>query len=127
MTATITDKPKFQHDCNECKFLGHAKNCDWYVCDKSDILGRSIIARHGNKGYENASCALFVCVELTSLEKHALSLGLELTEKEEKKLLKILLRNVREKFSLDEVRRFMPKENDGKIGNSDYFSWNEFG
>lgn len=41
-------KPKWQHDCTSCKYLGsidqHRGHADWYEC------GESVIARFGNEG-----------------------------------------------------------------------------
>lgn len=111
----MTDK-KFTHDCDCCIFLGHAKGRDWYSCSNSQsILGRSIIARFGDDGPDYSSCPLFCCHELTQIEKMALSLGLELTEAEEKKLFKILLKKEKEKLYI----QYYPDNE--FIGKSDYF------
>ncbi len=45
-------KPKFRHDCDGCKFLGHYAGHDVYTC------GDNIIARNGNNPWENASDCL---------------------------------------------------------------------
>lgn len=42
-------KPKFEHDCEDCAFLGHFYDHDVYRC------GRSILARYGNEGGEYQS------------------------------------------------------------------------
>lgn len=110
-------QPKFKHDCTNCKFLGHAKDQDWYSC-KNEMLGsRSIIARFGDDGIEYKSCSLFRCAELTSLERLALSLGLEITPEEERKMLKILLHQEKQKIGIGAV------PGDELIGCSDYFEW----
>lgn len=52
---TVSDKPKFEHDCTECQFLGHAdfgnraRGADMYIhCNPSGK--RSYIARRSSKG-----------------------------------------------------------------------------
>lgn len=49
--------PKFKHDCDTCRFLGHHYGYDVYVCEGqlSASLGPSIIARYGDEGLEYAS------------------------------------------------------------------------
>ena len=42
-------KPKFQHDCETCAFLGHFYDHDVYTC------GHSLVARYGDYCSENAS------------------------------------------------------------------------
>ncbi len=108
-------KPKFKHDCKHCVFLGHAKNRDWYSCQAN--IGRSIIARFSDDGPDYNSTPLFCCAELTPIEKMALSLGLELSKKEKKKLFKILLRQEKNKLGIEYV------PGDELIGESDYFEW----
>lgn len=52
------EQPKFQHDCNDCKYLGTFFNLDVYLCSKS---GRgSIIARFGNDGPDYYSSRISV-------------------------------------------------------------------
>jgi hypothetical protein len=53
---TIMTTPKFQHDCERCKFLGHSKKhaADLYYCEGA-VLGISLIARTGNDGWEYGS------------------------------------------------------------------------
>jgi len=47
--------PKFKHDCNGCKFLGHFLGYDVYVCPHGTSLYTNLIARWGNEGHEYAS------------------------------------------------------------------------
>jgi hypothetical protein len=57
-------KPKFQHDCDKCEFLGHYFDHDVYVClpqgfeSCEGATAGSIIARHGDDGPEYASSPL---------------------------------------------------------------------
>lgn len=44
--------PKYQHDCQQCEFLGHFFDHDVYVCSN---LSRSVIARYGDDGPEYTS------------------------------------------------------------------------
>lgn len=50
-------KPKFKHDCDRCKFLGHVYGCDMYSCPAE--LG-TVLVRYGNDGPEYSSCILSV-------------------------------------------------------------------
>lgn len=50
-------KPKFKHDCDKCKFLGHFLDHDVYICNE---MRTSIIARFGDDPEENASTELKV-------------------------------------------------------------------
>lgn len=46
------EKPKYNHFCSNCKFLGHYNNLDVYYC-----LG-DVLARYGNDDPDYASCNL---------------------------------------------------------------------
>ena len=43
------ETPVFEHDCDNCRYLGHYDNHDLYVCNWS------VIARYGNDGPEYVS------------------------------------------------------------------------
>jgi len=47
-------KPRYNHDCNHCVFLGRYKKFDLYVCVGSERTGKkfddTIIARYGVDG-----------------------------------------------------------------------------
>lgn len=47
---------KYQHDCDQCRFLGTFLDLDVYVCGK--FGPRSIIARFGDDGSDYASMPL---------------------------------------------------------------------
>lgn len=47
-------EPTFEHDCDECAFLGHLLDHDVYVCPQGGI-GLTLIARYGDKPEENGS------------------------------------------------------------------------
>ena len=49
-------KPKYQHDCQECEFLGHYNNHDLYSCSN----GPTLIARYGDDGPDYKSGLSFV-------------------------------------------------------------------
>lgn len=65
MTAK-NPNPRFQHDCDSCRFLGtivskyqpNAPYVDLYACDDKSILkkwGPSLIARYGSDGPDYSS------------------------------------------------------------------------
>jgi hypothetical protein len=55
------EKPKFEHDCEKCVFLGRwytneTDDYDFYWCDKLGLPNlASVIARYGNEGREYLS------------------------------------------------------------------------
>lgn len=52
MTKVAT-KPRFAHDCTECKFIGHESGHDHYMCGcYGDCV---LIARYGNNPEDNVS------------------------------------------------------------------------
>jgi len=59
-------EPKFEHNCINCKFLGHYLGHDVYLCSLNDPqskasgLGTSILARFGDEGPEYASSPLSI-------------------------------------------------------------------
>ena len=60
-------KPNFQHDCNECKFLGtinnNLENVDCYYCETS-ITGSTLIARFSGNGPDYSSMPVNMLREL---------------------------------------------------------------
>lgn len=103
-------KPTYLHDCKSCRFLGRGRvqilgqmlgkrdqRFDFYVCEGGRV--RSFIARHGNRPEEYLSGGLLECTTLTKLDLVALFNGLELTVEENERLLRVLARERREKFS----------------------------
>lgn len=46
-------KPKYQHDCDNCVFLGQHSEYDLYYCPQGGHP--TVIARYGNKGEEYTS------------------------------------------------------------------------
>jgi hypothetical protein len=50
-------QPKFEHDCDSCKFLDHYMGCDLYLCDgrKGRAPYRSLIARHSDEPSDYSS------------------------------------------------------------------------
>lgn len=52
------NKPKFQHDCDTCRFLGHWFGHDVYYHDADHQMERNVVARYGDEGWEYTSmCA----------------------------------------------------------------------
>jgi hypothetical protein len=47
------DKPRYEHDCSVCLFLGTYNNMDLYWC--GDSVTPTVVARYGNKWYEYKS------------------------------------------------------------------------
>lgn len=50
--------PKYKHDCEECKFLGHEFNHDVYICHKPHFNGdkrATYIARRSDEPCDNLS------------------------------------------------------------------------
>lgn len=62
-------KPRYEHDCNRCDFLGQYKDprsgneFDLYYCPQTkeeDIFGGSVIARRSSKGSDYMSMSLLI-------------------------------------------------------------------
>ncbi len=48
-----TEKPRYEHDCESCTFLGQFYEYDLYFCLKGHLS--TVIARYGHEGYEYLS------------------------------------------------------------------------
>lgn len=59
-------KPKFQHDCDCCEFLGHFYGHDVYKCKSG-----SVIARHSNELSEYSSMQSSVLIDSLGTEQWA--------------------------------------------------------
>ena len=59
------EKPKYQHDCGRCTFLGtyydqkHEVHNDLYHCDQNKSFGPTLVARWGPEGWQYSSGLLF--------------------------------------------------------------------
>lgn len=51
----VTDKPKFVHDCDKCRFIATIGGLDIYICGEGKPAGPSIIARYGDDGPQYTS------------------------------------------------------------------------
>lgn len=78
-----TKKPRFTHDCDECKLFASDESGDWYVCCAHD--DRSVIHRHSDDPPNYASAP--VNVGRTNVLIGALLRGFVLTESEARQLL----------------------------------------
>lgn len=45
--------PQFEHDCDECTFVGHYKGIDIYTCPQNTMP--TVVARYGSDGPEYTS------------------------------------------------------------------------
>lgn len=56
--STLT-KPKYQHDCKACEFLGQViqegHTFDLYFCPTGGLIGPTLVYRHGDDGPEYGS------------------------------------------------------------------------
>jgi hypothetical protein len=50
------EKPKFEHDCNHCKFLGCFQESDLYICVGKDSI--TLISRESNNGSDYRSALI---------------------------------------------------------------------
>ena len=115
-------KPKYIHDCTNCKFLGNGTYCekpvDWYICEGPER--RTIIARYSDIGPDYSSTIIGGCTDITNLEMAALAQGLDLTTNEKDTLLKKLLTKHRQALSIKEVNKLL--SDSPRIGTSDWLS-----
>ena len=94
-------EPRYKHVCDDCKFLGHHKDADVYLCKGS--LGRTMILRYGDECSNYSSSPLFCCVDFSEIDLFALYNGLELTTEEEEKVCKILVRKFKDKLLIEDL------------------------
>jgi hypothetical protein len=109
--------PLYTHDCEKCKYLGtgtaqiltaqmlRIHQYDFYICADSSEY-RTCIARYGDFGSEYISGLLFSCEELTRFDKVFLYNGIELTEQEEKRALRILVSMYKQQLSFQDCKSF---------------------
>lgn len=122
---------KFEHDCDNCKFFGQAtyqdKECDFYICTSVATNERSIIARYGSGGPEYSSSPFLGCVDLTRLDWFVLSRGIELTEEDKNKLIKVLLAARKDKLGMQGFREhglFVPTDEEEQMfGKENWMGW----
>ena len=79
----MSASPKYDHDCDGCKFLGHdSHERDWYACGPAAKSGirfglRTLIARRSSEPSDYASVGIGECTDITPLELHAARMGFE--------------------------------------------------
>lgn len=44
----MSTEPRYQHDCDQCRFIGKIDKYDMWICEKTDRV--SVIARYGSNG-----------------------------------------------------------------------------
>ena len=73
----MNQKPKFQHDCSNCEYLGTFFDLDVYLCRSrsANVLGGSLIARHGDDGPDYASTPICVLLDQFENPEHRIGLG----------------------------------------------------
>ena len=117
--------PKFQHDCDQCQFLGEGvlqgKPVDWYACPSREGL-RTVIARYSSEPSHYASSTIGETVVPSMVVMAAMAQGLELTPAEKDKLLKSLLANYRQSQGIDFWRWCMDpnSEDHNQIGQANW-------
>jgi len=75
------EKPKYQHNCDMCLFLGrYKKKYDLYVCARDNIAD-TVIARYNNDGPDYSSGLIFahqnLIPELVEAKKRAEAIGID--------------------------------------------------
>lgn len=57
---TEDERPKYEHDCTRCTFLGHSTDgyADLYHCAEPHT-GPTVVARYGSLGHQYASGLVF--------------------------------------------------------------------
>ena len=61
-SVVLQSKPKFQHDCDTCRYLGQSEGEDLYACPASfNVLGPTLIVRRSDEGpdYRSVPMAIF--------------------------------------------------------------------
>ena len=49
LLSSVSHKPRYEHDCNKCFYLGWLEEFDIYIC------GETILYRYGNERHEYGS------------------------------------------------------------------------
>lgn len=74
--------PRYQHDCDNCRFLGEYGPDDLYVC-ANDGKANTVIARYGDEGPQYISGLIFAHRNLTQslveAKRRAEELGIDCT------------------------------------------------
>lgn len=119
-------KPKYIHDCTNCKFLGNGAYCekpvDWYICEGPER--RTVIARYSDSGPDYSSVTIGECTDISRLELAALAQGLDLQEDEKDRLLKQLLLRYKDSLCRHDYDNLFDEDNK-RIGTSDWLSTKE--
>jgi hypothetical protein len=118
-------KPKYQHDCESCKYLGTSKanilnvesECDFYICGNEEL--RTLIARYGDDGPEYSSTPLFACVTFTPLDLIAILNGFEFNKYEEERAFKVLVNHFKNSLSREDYKRYSLPDID--LGKGNFF------
>lgn len=71
-------KPQFKHDCEDCTLLAVIPGYDLYHCE-SDVMGPTVVARHGDIDSENMSGIVFDFYPLNIAKAIAREQGLPMT------------------------------------------------
>lgn len=53
MNIQQEQKPRYEHDCDECKFLGHYNEADMYFCHQINFP--TVIIRYSSIGWDYKS------------------------------------------------------------------------
>lgn len=114
----------FVHNCDQCQFLGsgtyHGNPHDWYKCGLPG--GRwSLVARFGDATAEYRSGGFLECTVVTPLEIRALALGLELTDTDKDRLIRVLLNEKKSRVGIREHGNYFAEEERGSLGNGKWF------
>lgn len=73
---TDQNKPFYEHDCEDCQFLGSALAHDIYYCSQGGVLA-TIVARHGDDGPDYMSAWALVEELPPEMQKQARAMALE--------------------------------------------------
>lgn len=124
-------KSKFKHDCTGCNYIGQAmyrgEECDFYICTSTFNNDRTIIARYGSDGPEYSSYTFLGGMDLSPLDWFVLSRGIELTDEDKNKLIKVLLAARKDKLGMQGFREhglFVPTDEEEQMfGKENWMGW----
>lgn len=68
-------RPRFQHDCKACRFLGTLEHQDLYVCESGG--SKSYTRRFGNEPHENGSLPAEYASQLPEGDCYQLAIKLD--------------------------------------------------
>ena len=104
----MIEKPRYEHDCSSCYFLGQYEEYDLYYCDQTFLNFPTVIARFGDDGPDYTSgLALATQPPLSEAKRRAIQMGL-LKQDTEVAKFDLVIEDISRQFNNDTCRCLEP-------------------